>query len=78
MFEPAHGSAPDIARRVLANPVGATWSASMMLDHLDHPEAATELMDAVGAHLRDGSSTHDMGETAGTTAFTKALPARLG
>ena len=42
MFEPVHGSAPDIAGQGIANPVGAVWSAAMMLDHLGHAEAAAE------------------------------------
>lgn len=37
MFEPVHGSAPDIAGQGIANPIGAIWSAAMMLDHLGHP-----------------------------------------
>ena len=43
MFEPVHGSAPDIAGRGIANPIGAIWTAAMMLEHLGHAEAAAEV-----------------------------------
>lgn len=78
MFEPVHGSAPDIAGKDVANPVGAIWSASMMLDHLGHPEASEEVMDAVRSQLAEGVvRTRDMGGTAGTSEFIRALLARL-
>jgi len=47
LFEPVHGSAPDIAGRGIANPVGQIWSGAMMLDHLGHPDAAAHLLRAV-------------------------------
>ena len=47
LFEPVHGSAPDIAGRGIANPVGQIWCGSMMLDHLGHPEAAAHLLGAI-------------------------------
>ncbi|BAL88146.1 putative 3-isopropylmalate dehydrogenase [Actinoplanes missouriensis 431] len=78
MFEPVHGSAPDIAGRGTANPVGAMWSAAMMLDHLGHPEAAADLLAAVFGVLADGVSTADLGGTADTAAFTRAALDRLG
>lgn len=79
MFEPVHGSAPDIAGQDKANPVGAIWTASMMLDHLGHPEAAAEVLDAMRAQLAQGElRTADMGGTTGTTEFTRALLQRLG
>ena len=53
MFEPVHGSAPDIAGKGVANPIGTLWSAAMMLDHLGHEEAATELMEGIRESLRD-------------------------
>jgi tartrate dehydrogenase/decarboxylase/D-malate dehydrogenase len=78
MFEPVHGSAPDIAGKDLANPLGAIWSASMLLDHLGHPEAGAEVLDAVRAQLAEGHvRTRDMGGTAGTAEFTRALLDRL-
>ncbi len=78
MFEPVHGSAPDIAGQDAANPVGAIWSASMMLDHLGHPEAGTAMLNAVRAQLAEGTiRTRDMGGTAGTAEFTRAILERL-
>ena len=46
MFEPVHGSAPDIAGKGVANPLGAIWSAALMLEHLGHPEAGAEVLTA--------------------------------
>ncbi|WP_233224277.1 isocitrate/isopropylmalate family dehydrogenase [Amycolatopsis sp. BJA-103] len=66
MFEPVHGSAPDIAGQGKANPLGALRSAAMMLDHLGHPEASEELMAAAFGALADGVSTADLGGTADT------------
>jgi tartrate dehydrogenase/decarboxylase / D-malate dehydrogenase len=78
MFEPVHGSAPDIAGKGIANPLGAIWSASMMLDHLDHPDAAAEVMTAVRTVLAGtGIRTRDLGGTASTTDFTGELLSRL-
>ncbi|PXY36201.1 tartrate dehydrogenase [Prauserella flavalba] len=74
MFEPVHGSAPDIAGQGIANPIGAIWSASMMLDHLGHPEAAGEVMAAVRTVLADTAvRTPDLGGTASTDDFTRAV-----
>ena len=74
MFEPVHGSAPDIAGQGVANPLGAIWSASMMLDHLGHPEAAAEVLDSFASVLAaDGPRTRDLGGEAGTEEFTKLV-----
>ena len=73
LFEPVHGSAPDIAGKGLANPVGQIWSGAMMLEHLGHPEAAAHLQAAFEAALRDGHRTRDVGGTASTTEFTAAV-----
>lgn len=74
MFEPVHGSAPDIAGRGIANPLGAIWSAAMMLDHLGHPAAATDITDAMAAVLaKTPVRTPDLGGTAGTAEFTDRL-----
>ena len=54
LFEPVHGSAPDIAGRGIANPVGQIWCASMMLDHLGHPEAGAEVLAAIEDVLSAG------------------------
>ncbi|MGW8379030.1 tartrate dehydrogenase [Streptomyces sp. ODS28] len=74
MFEPVHGSAPDIAGRGVANPLGAIWSAAMMLDHLGHPRAAHEITEAIAAVLaKTDLRTRDLGGTAGTAEFTDKL-----
>jgi len=74
MFEPVHGSAPDIAGQGVANPVGAVWSCVLMLDHLGHGEAAAGLMTAIEASLRDKTTrTRDLGGTASTDDVTSAL-----
>ncbi|MGE2716795.1 tartrate dehydrogenase [Mycolicibacterium litorale] len=78
MFEPVHGSAPDIAGRGVANPLGAIWSASMMLDHLGHREAGAEVLEAIRASVRDGHLTRDLGGTASTAEMTHAVLDRLG
>jgi 3-isopropylmalate dehydrogenase len=51
MFEPVHGSAPDIAGRGVADPAAAVLSVALLLDHLGHPEAAQRVSDAVGMEL---------------------------
>ena len=74
MFEPVHGSAPDIAGQGLANPVGAVWSAAMMLDHLGHQAAGDDVLRAVEQSLRNPASrTRDLGGSAGTERATEAL-----
>ncbi|MBC2876616.1 MULTISPECIES: tartrate dehydrogenase [Streptomyces] len=78
MFEPVHGSAPDIAGRGIANPLGAIRSAAMMLDHLGHPAAAGDVMDAVVAVLAGTDvRTPDLSGTATTAEFTERLLALL-
>ena len=74
MFEPVHGSAPDIAGKGVANPLGAIWSASMMLDQLGHPEAGAEVLAAVVDVLaRTPVRTRDLGGTASTDEFTRVV-----
>ena len=73
MFEPVHGSAPDIAGQGLANPVGAVGSAALMLEHLGLPEQATRLHAAIEATTAAGVLTRDLGGTATTQDVTKAL-----
>jgi tartrate dehydrogenase/decarboxylase/D-malate dehydrogenase len=77
MFEPVHGSAPDIAGQGIANPVGAIWSAALMLDHLGHPDAATTITDAIATTLATTTRTRDLGGTATTDEFTAALLTHL-
>jgi tartrate dehydrogenase/decarboxylase / D-malate dehydrogenase len=76
MFEPVHGSAPDIAGQGVANPVGQMWAAAMMLEHLGEADAAAALVDAFEATLASGVRTRDLGGTAGTDEFTGAVHSR--
>lgn len=74
MFEPVHGSAPDIAGKHICNPIGQVWSAAMMLDHLGEAEAGAAIVAAIETLLRDaGPRTRDMGGQAGTEEVGKAL-----
>ena len=78
MFEPIHGSAPDIAGKGIANPVGTLWAAAMMLDHLGLEHMARELMDGVTAVLAAGKvRTPDIGGNSSTTEMTDAVIAAL-
>jgi tartrate dehydrogenase/decarboxylase / D-malate dehydrogenase len=77
LFEPVHGSAPDIAGRGIANPAGAIWSAALMLEHLDRPAAAARVMRALEAVCRTGPRTRDVGGEATTEAVGDAVVAAL-
>ncbi len=73
LFEPVHGSAPDIAGRNIANPIAAVRSAGLLLDHIGEPEAAAHVEEAVRNTLAAGIKTPDLGGSATTSAFGKAL-----
>ncbi|MFC4564215.1 tartrate dehydrogenase [Nocardiopsis mangrovi] len=78
MFEPVHGSAPDIVGRGIANPIGAIWSAALMLDHLGHPEAGRRVVAAIADVLANSDvRTPDLGGSASTQEFTEELIRRL-
>ena len=77
MFEPVHGSAPDIAGKGIANPIGQIWSGAMMLEHLGHPDAAADVVAAIEAVVKDGPRTRDLGGTATTVEVGKAIVAAL-
>ena len=78
MFEPIHGSAPDIAGRGIANPVGQLWSGALMLEHLGHAEAAADLMEAIQRSLADPATrTPDLGGSADTDTVTAAIRENL-
>ena len=79
MFEPVHGSAPDIAGQGIANPIGQIWSASMMLDHLGEIEAGTAVLRAIEAVLSSDTAplTPDLGGKATTADVTAAIVAAL-
>ena len=71
-----HGSAPDIAGYGVANPIGAIWSATLMLDQLGEREAGGVLMRAIEEVCRDGPHTRDVGGTASTREVGDAVTAR--
>jgi tartrate dehydrogenase/decarboxylase/D-malate dehydrogenase len=74
LFEPVHGSAPDIAGKGIANPVGQIWAAAMMLDHLGHGDAAAGVVRAVETVLaEEGLRTADLGGKADTITCGKAI-----
>ncbi|MFV1440762.1 tartrate dehydrogenase [Phaeobacter sp. JH60H1] len=74
MFEPVHGSAPDIAGKGVANPVAAVWTAAMMLEHLGEAEAAAEIERAIETSLeRSETKTRDLGGTADTSGSEAAI-----
>ena len=74
MFEPVHGSAPDIAGQWICNPIGQIWSGAMMLEHLGEKPAADAIVAAIETLLREGGPrTRDMGGQAGTVEVGKAI-----
>ena len=77
LFEPVHGSAPDIAGQGVANPAGAIWSASLMLDHLGEAAAGRVLMTALEDVCREGPRTRDVGGTASTRVVGDAVAERV-
>ena len=76
VFEPVHGSAPDIAGQGIANPAGAIWSAALMLQHLGETFAATKLMRALEDACRNGPRTRDIGGDATTQQVGDAVAER--
>ena len=73
MFEPVHGSAPDIAGRGIANPLGQIWSGALMLDHLGLPELAQRIVSAMSTTLARSIKTADLGGSANTLQATEAV-----
>jgi tartrate dehydrogenase/decarboxylase/D-malate dehydrogenase len=74
MFEPVHGSAPDIAGQGIANPIGAIWSGAQMLEHLGEADAASAVLSMLEEMLaNDGPRTPDLGGSATTADVTAAL-----
>ena len=81
LFEPVHGSAPDIAGKGIANPIGQIWSGAMMLEHLGYKEAADAMVEAIEAVLGEGDSqvlTRDVGGQGTTESLGKAIADRIG
>lgn len=79
LFEPVHGSAPDIAGKGIANPIGQIWSGAMMLEHLGEDEAAALVMRALEASLiaPDIARTPDLGGNGTTAGFAEAVRTKL-
>ncbi|MFN2629879.1 MAG: isocitrate/isopropylmalate dehydrogenase family protein [Gaiellaceae bacterium] len=77
IFEPVHGSAPDIAGMGIANPTGAIWSVALMLDHLGEVAAAAAVMKALEATATAGVRTRDVGGSATTVEVGDAVAARV-
>jgi len=78
MFEPVHGSAPDIAGKDIANPVAQIWTGAMMLEHLGHADAARAVVGAIETVVEEGKTvTRDLGGKAGTTEAADAIAALL-
>lgn len=77
MFEPVHGSAPDIFGRNIANPIGQVWSGAMMLEHLGQPGAAAAIVGAIEAVLAEGPRTPDLGGTASTQEMGTAIASAI-
>jgi tartrate dehydrogenase/decarboxylase/D-malate dehydrogenase len=78
MFEPVHGSAPDIAGQGIANPIGQIWSGALMLQHLGQDEAGTAIIEAIATVLAEGGPrTADLGGDATTAEVTKAITEAL-
>ena len=75
LFEPVHGSAPDIAGRGIANPIGQVWSVAMMLDFLGHRDAHDRVLAAIESVLSDSHAprTPDLGGKASTADIGQAL-----
>ena len=77
MFEPVHGSAPDIYGRNIANPIGQIWSGALMLEHLGHGDAAGAIVGAIETVLREGPRTRDIGGKASTQEVGAAIAQAL-
>jgi tartrate dehydrogenase/decarboxylase/D-malate dehydrogenase len=73
IFEPVHGSAPDIAGKKIANPLATIWTGALMLEHLGHPKAAADIMRAIEQVIIDGPHTPDMKGKASTSQVGTAV-----
>jgi tartrate dehydrogenase/decarboxylase / D-malate dehydrogenase len=77
LFEPIHGSAPDIASQGVANPSGAIWAAALMLEHAGHPQTGQKILAALEDTIDSGTRTRDLGGDANTEEMTDAVVGRL-
>lgn len=78
MFEPVHGSAPDIYGKGIANPIGQIWSGAMMLEHFGEKSAADVIVKAIEQVVLEGPRTRDIGGTANTTDVGRAIAQAVG
>ena len=78
MFEPVHGSAPDVAGQGVANPMATIWAGTLMLDHLGETEAGALVMDALRDVARAGPRTRDLGGNATTIEVGTAIADAVG
>jgi tartrate dehydrogenase/decarboxylase/D-malate dehydrogenase len=77
LFEPVHGSAPDIYGKKIANPIGQIWSGAMLLDHLGYPQAGAAIVKAIEQCLQNGPRTPDVGGKANTEDIGKAIASSI-
>ncbi len=77
MFEPVHGSAPDIIGKGIANPIGQIWTAKMMLDHFGEEELGSKLLDVIESVTSDGFLTPDIGGDFSTKEVTDEMIKRV-
>jgi tartrate dehydrogenase/decarboxylase/D-malate dehydrogenase len=78
MFEPVHGSAPDIAGKGVANPVAQIWTGAMLIEHLGHADAAAAIVTAIEKVVEEGRTvTRDLGGQATTREAGEAIAALL-
>jgi tartrate dehydrogenase/decarboxylase/D-malate dehydrogenase len=77
LFEPIHGSAPDIAGDGVANPAGAIWAGALMLDHLGYSDAGARVLSALEDTLASDTKTRDLGGTASTDKMTGEVVQRF-
>ena len=78
MFEPIHGSAPDIAGKGIANPIGAIWAGALMLNHLGHRDLHDKVVGALERVVANGKTlTPDLGGSAKTDEVAKAIASEI-
>jgi tartrate dehydrogenase/decarboxylase / D-malate dehydrogenase len=77
LFEPIHGSAPDIAGQGIANPASAIWAGALMLEHVGYPETGSRVLTALEDALASGTKTRDLGGSATTEEMTASVIERL-
>jgi len=77
MFEPVHGSAPDIIGKGIANPLGQIWTGKMMLDHFGEQELGSKLLNIIEEVVADGYKTPDIGGSSTTKEVSSEIIKRI-